>query len=292
MKRDDKWMHAARVAPVLLASALGLTSVFAQQGLDARAAKAAPSKALKIEILKSTARSAAQLDPNALGDFSQDNVYTAVTPCRIVDTRNAGGAFLGGDTRTFDVDGTNFLAQGGFNGSCGIPFGVAASVAMTITVTGGGGAGYITAWGLGVQPLSSVINWTAGQTLANSTIVPVVPGGGNDFSIFASGGTHVVIDVIGFFAAPVATALDCTSVASAVTAVPFNVYTNVDAICPAGRTATGGGTFPTEGTLGRPNIWTDGSPTVSNGWRTWVDNQTGSSRTIQTYAVCCRVPGR
>ena len=87
MKRDDKWMHAARVAPVLLACALGLTGVFAQQGLDARAVKAAPSKALKIEILKSSARSAAQLDPNALGDFSQDNVYTAVTPCRIVDTR-------------------------------------------------------------------------------------------------------------------------------------------------------------------------------------------------------------
>jgi hypothetical protein len=273
--------------PVTIPALLALTFAAAVAPVQAQS-----STADKLEALKSTARGTASIDPNALGDFSRDLVYTAVTPCRIVDTRVAGGAFGSGVTRTFDVDGATFAAQGGVNASCNVPLGVAAATALTITVTDPTGPGYITAWGLGAQPLSSVINYVAGQTVANTTIVPVVPGGGNDFSIFASAGTHVVIDVAGYFSAPVATALDCTSVASASTVVPPNVYTAVDAICPSGRTATGGGTFPVEGTLGRPNIWTDGSPTVANGWRTWVDNQTGANRSVQTYAVCCRVPGR
>jgi hypothetical protein len=51
--------------------------------------------------------------------------------------------------------------------------------------------------------LSSVINYAAGQTVANTTIVPVVPGVGNDFSIYSSAGNpHVIIDVVGYFAAP------------------------------------------------------------------------------------------
>lgn len=253
---------------------------------------APPSKSEAIATLKATVRPGSGLEPNSLGEFSKDNVYTAITPCRIVDTRIAGGAFAANTLRTFDVDGASFSGQGGASGGCAIPFNVAASVAMTITVVNTTGSGYITAWGLGAQPLSSVLNYVTGSVIANTTIVPVVPGAGTDFTIFASAGTDIVIDVVGFFGAPVATALDCTSVASAVTTVPNNVYTAVDAVCPAGRTATGGGTFPTEGTLGRPNIWIDGSPTVSNGWRTWVDNQTGATRTIQTYAVCCRVPGR
>lgn len=284
--------HLAPVALVVSVALLGTSSVVAQTVLGASQGQTEVSKAQRVADLKSTVRAGAPLDPNSLGDFSRDNVYTAVTPCRVVDTRVAGVPFAAGTTRTFDVDGASFVSQGGFNGSCNVPFNVAAAVAMTITVTNSGASGYLSAWGLGTQPLSSVLNFFSGQTTANSTIVPVVPGSGNDFSIFASRGTDVIIDVVGFFAAPAATALDCTSVASAVTAVPNNVYTPVDAFCPVGRTATGGGTFPTEGTLGRPNIWIDGSPTVPNGWRTWVDNQTGGNRTVQTYVVCCRVPGR
>ncbi len=191
------------------------------------------------------------------------------------------------------MDCATFVVQGGVAASCNIPLGVAASVAMTVTVAQTTGVGFLTAWALGVQADSSGLSCNASnENVANTTIVPVVPGGGGDFQVFESAATHVVIDVVGFFAAPQATALDCTSVASAVTVVPPNVYTPIDAFCPAGRTATGGGTFPTEGTLGRPGIWTDGSPTVPKGWRTWVNNQTGSNRSSQTCVVCCRVPGR
>jgi hypothetical protein len=292
MQIEQRLIQVGSLTLLVSAAVFGSTAAMAQAADRATTGAAAMSKQDRVAALKSITRSGPGLNPNDLGEFSRDNVYTAVTPCRIVDTRNTT-AISGGTTRQFDVDGTNFSAQGGFAGACGIPLGVAASVAMTITVTGTSGAsGFLTAWGLGTQPLSSVINWNGPNlNIANTTIVPVVPGAGNDFSVFASSTTHVVIDVVGFFAAPEATPLDCTNVASAVTTVPNNVYTNIDAFCPAGRTPTGGGTFPTEGTLGRPGIWTDGSP-ISGGWRTWVNNQTGSNRTSQTYVVCCRVPGR
>jgi hypothetical protein len=188
---------AAQAAIALGASILCVTTATAQ------GSGTASTKAQSIATIKATAKSPADLQPSLLGDFSRDNVYTAVTPCRIVDTRLAGGQFAGNVARAYDVDGSNLGGQGGSTSGCGIPFGVAASAAMTITVTGTTGPGYITAWGLGTQPLSSVLNYAAGDTVANTTIVPVVPGVGNDFSIYSSSGNpHVIIDVVGYFAAP------------------------------------------------------------------------------------------
>jgi hypothetical protein len=282
--------RAARTAILSGASALLVASAFAQatSGTD----QVTASKAEIAKTLKAALASGVSVNPDVLGAFNSDNVYTALTPCRIVDTRIAGGALAANVTRTFDVDGSDFTAQGGSATGCGIPYGVASSVAMTIHPVTPSAVGAMYAWGLGAKPIASVINFVAGQTIANTTIVPVVPGAGNDFSISSQVATHVVIDVVGYFAAPVATALNCTNVASTVTTIPYNSYTAVDAVCPAGYTVTGGGSYPTEGTLGRPAIWIDGSPTAPNGWRLWVDNQTGGTRTVQAYAVCCRVPGR
>lgn len=236
------------------------------------------------------------IEPLALGDITKDLVYTPVRPCRIVDTRRAGGAMSAGTTRSFDVDGSTFSPQGGFSGSCGIPFGVARAVAMVIIVEAPTASGHFRAWQLfDPLPAAFVLRFAAGHTAANTTIVSVVPGGGNDFNLYfggPSGATaHAVIDVVGYFAAPVATALNCITVSSAVTLVPFNVWTPVDANCPVGRTATGGGYDTYEGTLGYPGVWLTTLPNA-NGWRTWVDNQTGGYRSIQTFVRCCRVPGR
>jgi hypothetical protein len=235
--------------------------------------------------------------PNALGSGSVDLVYTPVRPCRIVDTRFAtAGAIIGTTTRGFDADGASFAAQGGSNISCGIPSSVAAAVAMTITVTQPVATGYVNAWSITTgQPASSVVNYAAGQTIANSTIIPIAPGGGNDFNVYSLVDTHVVIDVLGYFAAPEATALDCTNESSAFTSIPVNTWTAVDAVCPTGRTATGGGHFTNEGTLGYPNVWTlslPGSAFGFNGWRIYVDNQSSAARNVQAWATCCRVPGR
>jgi hypothetical protein len=230
--------------------------------------------------------------PNVLGDVLDDLVYTPITPCRIVDTRFAvAGAIAGGTTRLFDVDGASFTPQGGNAAGCGIPFGVARAVTMTIVAINPSSAGHLTAWGLGGMPTSAVLNYKAGDILANTAIIPVVPGGGNDFSIFSLATSHVVVDVLGYYAAPEATPLDCTNSLSGFVAAAVNTWTAVDAACPAGYTVTGGGHFTNEGSLGYPGVWLLSIP-AGNGWRTWVDNQTNGPRNIQTWARCCRVPGR
>lgn len=243
-----------------------------------------------------TGHPAKTLAPNALmdalGDLADDLVYTPVTPCRIVDTRNAGGPIAANSTRSFSADTSSFTAQGGFAGSCGIPFGVAHAVAMTITATGSVGSGYFTAWAVGQpQPLSSVLNFGPDEAIANTTIVPITPGSGGEFTIYSAVSAQAIVDVVGFFAAPTATALDCTTVSSTQTSVPVDVWTPIDANCPAGRTATGGGYNTPEGTLGYPGVWITSLPN-GNGWRVWVDNQTNGNRNIVAYCNCCRVPGR
>jgi len=258
-----------------------------------RASEASSYKGMMAVLATGRADSASDgAEPNQLGDALQDLVYTPITPCRIVDTRlAAGGAIAAGSTRLFDVDGASFTSQGGSASGCGIPFGVARAVTMTIVAVQPAGTGFLRAWGLNAAPNTAVVNYVAGEVIADTAPIPVVPGGGADFSIFSLATSHVVVDVLGYYAAPVATALECNTVNTAFVPVPVNSWTNIDAFCAAGLTATGGGYNVGEGTLGYPGVWVTTLP-VGNGWRTWVDNQTNGPRNIQTWVRCCRVPGR
>ena len=78
------------------------------------------------------------------------------------------------------------------------PTGVGA-VALNVTVTEPSASGYLTVWPTGaVRPLASNLNFTAGQTVANSVLTKV--GTGGKISILNSAGAvHVVIDVVGWF---------------------------------------------------------------------------------------------
>jgi hypothetical protein len=230
--------------------------------------------------------------PNSLGDNFRDLVYTPVTPCRIVDSRIAtAGALVGGLTRLYDVDSSDLTAQGGSGTGCGIPLGVAQAVTMTIVAVKPAGPGHLTAWGLTAQPLSSVLNYAGNDVIANTAIIPVVPGGGDDFALISVAKTDVVVDVLGYFAAPTATRLDCLTFSSDVVAVPLNELTNVDAFCGPGRIPTGGGYDISEATIAFPGLFVTSSP-LANGWRALVENHTGAPRSIQTLARCCRIPGR
>src|ERR1700680_1998221 len=128
--------------------------------------------------------------------------YHALTPCRVVDTRNATGTD-GGLSLTFP--GTRprvFQIQG----NCGVPNGAAAAtINVTIAdpnMTGPSGGGFLTLYPPS-QPVPNVstINWTnADSALANGAIVPldVAP---NDLAVWLGGiGTvNVIIDVTGYF---------------------------------------------------------------------------------------------
>ena len=245
-----------------------------------------------------------------LGTFYSDLVYTPITPCRLLDTRNVtsgglAGPLAGGNSYLIDADnpsgfdgGAGANQGGSTTPGCGIPYDVAAAIAITITVISPANIGYLTAYGYTgpVPTAATMIYFPNPSILSTTTIDPITPGSGPDFNVYISQSMQLTIDVIGYFAENTATALNCTTASSAVTLVAVNVWTSVDAVCPAGFTVTGGGYDTTEGTQGYPGVWITTKPGPIdgsfNGWRTWVDNQASTARHIQTYAQCCQVPGR
>ena len=89
---------------------------------DALLAKAAPLPAMPRAGLatpfvsgRGAAPPAAGEDSTtAIGDADVDLVYVPVTPCRVLDTRLAGGTIPAGGTRNFDIAAaTDYTAQGG-----------------------------------------------------------------------------------------------------------------------------------------------------------------------------------
>ena len=132
----------------------------------------------------------------ALSGQSTPASYYTVAPCRVMDTRNpvssfGGPALAAGATRTFAV-----------GSQCGVSS-TAVAISANVTVTAPGAAGHLTVYPAGSPaPLASSINYRAGQTRANNVIVPLGPAGLIVASGQASGATHFIIDINGFFETP------------------------------------------------------------------------------------------
>ncbi len=236
--------------------------------------------------------------PNALGSTTGDLVFTPVTPCRIIDTRSASGGLAGrliaGTGKWFSVNLANYAAQGGNAAGCGLPalpFRPGA-VAINVTSTDQTGVGNIRAvQSGGGTPLVSLLNYTPGVNLANAAIVSSAVSGSDDIYILSSNSdTHVIVDIMGYFAAPVATALSCTTVNAASGAIPTATGSFITATCAAGYTVTGGGFWV--GSNFTPTVYTFGSMPSGNGWQAGIYNTQPGTVTLTTYAVCCRIPGR
>jgi hypothetical protein len=139
------------------------------------------------------------------GSTQADLVYTPVTPCRIIDTRLAGGPIGAGSQRSFLATGNNYSGQGGFAGSCGVPNGPATAIAVNLTVVGPPGAGDLRAFPYGAAvPLASVLNYVPGDTLANGINLTICDPSqstcGFDFTVQSDGSvTDLVADVQGYY---------------------------------------------------------------------------------------------
>ncbi len=118
--------------------------------------------------------------------------FNAVTPTRMLDTRTA----VGGHQRPALGNEAVRLALAG-NGP--IPAG-AKMVIANVTVTEPATGGWIRAYPTGqANPTGSNLNFVAGETVANTVVVPVGPDG----SITLLGSAtqaHYVVDVVGYFA--------------------------------------------------------------------------------------------
>jgi hypothetical protein len=121
--------------------------------------------------------------------------FIGITPCRLVDTRQAGfPAGFGPPALTAGVPRSFALP-----GRCGIPA-AAEAVSLNVTVTNTQGAGFILIFPQGdAQPDVSTLNYVAGQTVANAAVVPLGAGGG--ITVIAGvSGTALILDTNGYYA--------------------------------------------------------------------------------------------
>jgi hypothetical protein len=119
--------------------------------------------------------------------------FYTVTPCRLVDTRNADGE-LGGPALAAGQDRAFVLA-----GACQVPP-AATSVSVNLTVTQATSAGSLTLFPGGTVPSATAINYSAGQTRANNGVFRLSPAGEIVVRCRQGTGTaHFVLDVNGFF---------------------------------------------------------------------------------------------
>ena len=254
-------------------------------------------------VLSVVAASSMALTTNAwaqLGSSSSDLVFTPITPCRLLDTRSAttpaGTPIAANSTRSFLVwNQTSFAIQGGAATNCGLTASSnTAALAINFTVVAPATAGFITAFPANVaKPLAATLNYEAGSVRGNSAIVKIAQNSSTALSVFTTSQTHVVADVVGYYAMSVKTAADCfntNTTAGIIDTGPVNgvFYGSAQAdICPDGYTSTAtscsvssalASTAGEYGGMGSGNC--AGKALASNQQVVWA------ART------CCRIPGR
>jgi hypothetical protein len=131
---------------------------------------------------------------------TQNDVFTPIRPCRIADTRLGGGIIVNGATRTLQVTGsTGFTGQGGTSTGCGIPS-TADAVALSLTAVGETSSGHVTVYPSGTpRPLATALSFSKAVTITGNTDATIGSAGQISAFVGASGGTHLVVDVDGYY---------------------------------------------------------------------------------------------
>ncbi|MBC7882058.1 MAG: hypothetical protein H7Y37_12090 [Anaerolineae bacterium] len=135
-------------------------------------------------------------------------LFTPIAPCRIVDTRNAGGTLTSGVPRTITVNSggptANYSSQGGTSSGCGIPTD-AKSVFFNFVVVAPSTIGDLQAWPVGTTiPAASISNFAnlPGFNIANGIAVPVCTTScaTGDLNVqLNNASAWLVVDVVGYF---------------------------------------------------------------------------------------------
>jgi hypothetical protein len=175
----------------------------------------------------------------------QAMLYTPVTPCRLIDTRNPagplGGPYLSaGKSRTFSLAG-----------QCGLP-NLSSGGVLSVNVTAvprSGTLGYLTVWGTAeaenATPITSTLNAPTGTVVANAAFLTINPGTNTSISAFAYNDTDFIVDVNGYFSE------GTTGMAYYPTAVPERILDTRTSVDPVTSEVvpTGGPPFTGEKTL-------------------------------------------
>lgn len=122
-----------------------------------------------------------------LAGWFPGDTFTGMTPTRLLDTRDGGGAKV----PTGGVVEVETRRPGLATSSD------AAALSLNVTVTEAEGPGYLTVWPCDVdRPNASNLNYVAGQTIANNVMTTI--GASGKVCAFASAPTHVIVDIAGW----------------------------------------------------------------------------------------------
>lgn len=279
-----------------------MAPLFAEASLDSlrRAADARTFDAMNQAFTANGGRGAAaqvkaapgQIAARSLGEPATDLVFVPVTPCRLFDTRLAGGQIAANTVRDFDVTtAASYAFQGGAANNCGGvgAAGSFAAAALNLTVVSPNGAGYITAFPhLGTQPLAATVNYAAGAIVGNYAVVKLDQGSAaNELSVYSFAATHLVGDIVGYYINPTPTALECRTLQTSYPIVAGGAFSGSSPTCEAGYTRTGGGCYSSSFSARMVSNY----PNVSRHSCTWVNDGANAMSGI-AMIDCCRVPGR
>jgi alpha-tubulin suppressor-like RCC1 family protein len=121
--------------------------------------------------------------------------FVAVTPSRILDTRDGTGVLTAGQAPGLDPVAVQVAGRGG------VPVTGASAVVLNVTVTNVIGYGFITAYpNTAPRPVVSNLNFAPGQTVAN--LVTVAVGTDGKVALYNGGGGYpidVLADVTGYY---------------------------------------------------------------------------------------------
>lgn len=232
----------------------------------------------------------------AIGDSDRDLVYVPVTPCRVIDTRLAGGRIPFEGTRSFNITAaTDYTAQGGAATNCDVGnVGAIGSAVINFTVVDPNLAGFVTAYAFGgTRPLAATVNYAAGDIRGNLAIVPLDSDtAGDDISVYSFAETHLVGDIVGYFIAPPATAMECTATLATENVAANGIFNFALPSCPVSYSLTGAG-CRTEG-FGEANWAINGLYPNGGSVDAYCAGQNTTNGVIRVdgAAQCCRVPGR
>jgi hypothetical protein len=231
----------------------------------------------------------------ALGDAERDVVYTPVTPCRVLDTRYGtvppynNVPMVGGTVLPVAVNLGSYVTQGGSATDCNLPTGVRA-VAVNIAALNPNYSAFLSAGNssdFATLTQSVVMNFVGGHGMANNPVVPVDGTGKFYMAMPPQLSTHVTVGVLGYFAAPVATPVQCNDVVGPITPIPASSDTVVVLpACAAGFTRTGAKCS------GTANVPAGYLVEVNSTGCVFRNLSAAAPYSATAVSTCCQVPGR
>ena len=127
------------------------------------------------------------------GSFAAGSSFVALTPQRLVDSRtDAAGV-------TVPVRAAGSVTEVQVAGAAGVAVDAVAAV-LNVTATGSQSGGFVTVFPCGAErPNASSLNHDADDTVANAVVAKI--GAGGRVCLYSNAGTHLVVDVNGYYVA-------------------------------------------------------------------------------------------